>query len=357
VEHRFEHRGESAMSFCTSLVRASCALMLGLVITSAAWSDDPPNKEKQISDLEAKIKALSAELEKVKTDTKPEDKPVQGLPPQWTNAFSWRSIGPATMGGRITSLAVYPSDPSTYWVATASGGLLKTENNGTTFTHQFDKENTISIGDVCVAPSDKSIVWVGTGEANPRNSVSYGDGVYKSTDGGKTWKNMGLKATYQTGKVLIHPKDPNIVYVGSLGRCYGPNPERGVFKTTNGGESWEKILFQDENTGCIDMRMKPDDPETIIAAMWERKRDGFDSYVGERRRVGSIARPTAARNGRRLTRAFRRSRPVASASTGIKRIRTLFSRSWIQKRWVLVRLPLQAFTWACKAKTGMAGRN
>ena len=136
------------------------------------------------------------------------------------------------MGGRIVAFSVFEADPSTYWVATASGGLLKTTNNGVTFEHQFDHENTVSIGDVCVAPSDRNVVWVGTGEANPRNSVSYGDGVYKSTDGGKTWKNMGLKKSFQIGRIVIHPKDPNIVYVAALGRLYGPNEERGLYKTT-----------------------------------------------------------------------------------------------------------------------------
>lgn len=135
------------------------------------------------------------------------------------------SLGPATMGGRITALAVVEADPTTYWVATASGGLLKTVNNGVTFEHQFDRENTVSLGDVCVAPSDRNIVWVGTGENNPRNSVSYGDGVYKSTDGGKTWKHMGLKGSFQIGRLAIHPRDPNIVYVGALGSLYGPNPD------------------------------------------------------------------------------------------------------------------------------------
>ena len=114
------------------------------------------------------------------------------LPDAWAKAFTWRNIGPANMRGRITAISVYEADPSTYYVATASGGLAKTTNNGVTFEHQFDRESTVSIGDVCVAPSDKNIVWVGTGENNPRNSVSYGDGVYKSTDGGKKWKNMGL---------------------------------------------------------------------------------------------------------------------------------------------------------------------
>jgi hypothetical protein len=120
-------------------------------------------------------------------EAQPDGKGVAVLPAEWTKAMQWRNIGPANMSGRITAISVFEADPSTYWVATASGGLIKTTNNGVTFEHQFDKEATVSIGDVCVAPSNRNIVWVGAGEGNPRNSVSYGDGVYKSTNGGKTW--------------------------------------------------------------------------------------------------------------------------------------------------------------------------
>src|SRR5207302_9066965 len=120
-----------------------------------------------------------------------------GLPASWVEALHWRCIGPAAMGGRITDLAVYEADPTTFWVATAGGGLLKTANNGTTFEHQFDREGTVSIGAVAVAPSDRNVVWVGTGEGNPRNSVSYGDRVYKSTDGGKTWAHVGHETPFQ----------------------------------------------------------------------------------------------------------------------------------------------------------------
>src|SRR5262249_25116954 len=207
--------------------------------------------------------------------------PVAGaegpLPAEWVKSMPWRSTGPATMGGRITALAVYEAAPTCYYVATASGGLLKTVNNGITFEHQFDKEATVSIGDVCVAPSDRNIVWVGTGENNPRNSVSYGDGVYKSTDGGKTWKNMGLKQSFQIGRIVIQPKDPNILYVGALGRLYGPNEERGLYKTTNGGQSWDRILYVDNKTGVIDIQMHPQDPETLLVATYERERDLYDT--------------------------------------------------------------------------------
>ncbi|MBI1916309.1 MAG: PDZ domain-containing protein [Planctomycetes bacterium] len=198
------------------------------------------------------------------------------LPEGWGKVLTWRSIGPATMGGRIVALAVAETDPSTWWVATASGGLLKTTNNGITFEHQFDREKTVSLGDVAVAPSDPKLVWVGTGENNPRNSVSYGDGVYKSTDGGKTWKNRGLKKSFQIGRIAIHPTDPDVVYVGALGRLYGPSEERGLYKTADGGKTWNKVLSIDDKTGIIDLRMHPRDPETLIVATYERQRDGYD---------------------------------------------------------------------------------
>jgi photosystem II stability/assembly factor-like uncharacterized protein len=201
----------------------------------------------------------------------------------WVKALQWRSIGPANMGGRIVALSVFEDDPTTFWVATAGGGLLKTVNNGITFEHQFDREASVSIGDVCVAPSDRNVVWVGTGENNPRNSVSYGDGVYKSSDGGKTWKNVGLDRIYQVGRIAVHPKDPNTVYVGSLGRLWGPSEDRGLYKTTDGGTSWFKILTIDDKTGVIDLRMHPNDPETLLVATYERQRDGFDGNDPEKK--------------------------------------------------------------------------
>lgn len=239
------------------------------------------SREQQIADLERQIQDLTKKLEELRKESAPTPKQEEGLPANWVSGLKWRCIGPASMGGRIVALAVYEADPSTYWIATASGGLLKTTNNGTTFEHQFDREASVSLGDVCVAPSDPKIVWVGTGENNPRNSVSCGDGVYKSSDGGKSWKNMGLKKSFQIGRIAIHPKNPDIVYVGALGRLYGPSQERGLFKTTDGGKTWEKILFIDDKTGIIDVQMHPSDPETLLVAAWERQRDGFDSHRGE----------------------------------------------------------------------------
>ena len=199
------------------------------------------------------------------------------LPTSWVEKFNWRSIGPAVMGGRITDIAVYEADPTTYWVASASGGLLKTTNAGITFEHQFDHEATVSIGAVAVAQSDSNIVWVGTGEENPRNSVSWGDGVYKSTDGGKTWTNMGLRESFQIGAIAIDPTNANVVYVGALGRLWGPNEERGLFKTEDGGETWDKVLYVDEDTGVIDVDMHPTDPYTLLVATYQRRRDATDA--------------------------------------------------------------------------------
>ncbi|HLJ92201.1 MAG TPA: hypothetical protein VKU02_03315, partial [Gemmataceae bacterium] len=254
--------------------------LLSVMVLPGQSEEKSSPRQQQIADLEKQIQEMNKKLAELRKETNGATVAPTveaGLSPEWVKPLTWRSIGPAAMGGRIIALSIFEADPSTYWVATASGGLLKTVNNGITFEHQFDRENTVSIGDVCVAPSDRNIVWVGTGENNPRNSVSYGDGVYKSTDGGKTWKNMGLKKTFQTGRIKVHPKNPNIVYVGALGRLYGPNEERGLFKTTDDGATWQKILYVDDKTGIIDLAMHPTDPETLLVATYERQRDSYDT--------------------------------------------------------------------------------
>jgi photosystem II stability/assembly factor-like uncharacterized protein len=249
-----------------------------------ALQEAGPGDESAVADVPESEADTEKEAEK-EAEKKPAKKrkarkrrAVQGtLPTQWVAQLPWRSIGPANMGGRITDLAVHPEDSSCYWVATASGGLLKTSNNGVDYEHQFDHEAVASVGSVAVSTSNPDIVWVGTGEPNPRNSVSWGDGVYKSVDGGATWEHMGLEGTFQISTVLIDPLDPDIVWVGALGRLWGPNEERGLFKTGDGGVTWEKVLFIDEDTGVIDVQMHPNDRKTLLAATYVRRRDEFDT--------------------------------------------------------------------------------
>jgi S1-C subfamily serine protease/photosystem II stability/assembly factor-like uncharacterized protein len=267
---------------------ALAALFAAAVALPVSSQTQPPispeEKAKKLEELNKKMEELKKQLEDIKKaeskpTTTPAAKPVEGaVPAEASKKMLWRSIGPANMSGRITAISVNPADSTHYFAATASGGLLKTENNGITFTHCFDDQPVVSIGDVCIAPSDPKVVYVGTGEGNPRNSVSYGDGVYKSTDGGKSWTNVGLKKTFQIGKVIVHPKNADTVYVGALGRLYGNSEDRGLYKTTDGGKTWNKVLYVDDKTGVIDMVMDPSDPETLIVAMWERKRDGFDGF-------------------------------------------------------------------------------
>ena len=191
--------------------------------------------------------------------------------------LSWRNLGPANPVGRVTDIEVPTGEPSTWYVGTAGGGVFKTTNAGTTWTNVFDKTGNVSIGDVATAPGHPELVWVGTGEENARNSVQWGNGVYKSTDGGASWQYVGLAESFQVGHIAIHPTDPDIVYVAALGRLWGDNDERGVYRTNDGGQSWEQVLFLDDRTGCIDVRIDPERPETVYACMFERQRDAFDS--------------------------------------------------------------------------------
>tara|TARA_Y100001933_G_scaffold259359_1_gene309056 strand:+ start:70983 stop:74216 length:3234 start_codon:yes stop_codon:yes gene_type:complete len=184
-----------------------------------------------------------------------------------------RNIGPAGMSGRVTAIDVVTSNPDVMYVGTASGGLWKSTSGGIKWDPIFDKEATASIGAVAIQQSNPSVIWVGTGEGNPRNSLNGGYGIYKSLDGGKSWKSMGLEKTRHIHRVIIDPMDPNTVYVGAIGSPWGEHPERGVFKTTNGGETWEKILFVNNKTGVADLVMDPTNPNKLFAAMWEHKRD------------------------------------------------------------------------------------
>ena len=189
--------------------------------------------------------------------------------------LEYRGIGPALMGGRIADLAVVESKPQVFYVGTGTGGVWKTVNHGTSWTPLFDDQPTSSIGDVTVDQSNPNLVWVGTGEPQNRQSSGWGNGVYRSTDAGNTWRHMGLEGTKHVGRILIHPRNPDVVYVAAVGDLWGPNEERGVYRTKDGGETWENVLHIDENTGAIDLAMDPGDPNTIFAAMYQRRRTGW----------------------------------------------------------------------------------
>ena len=184
-----------------------------------------------------------------------------------------RNIGPGGMSGRVTAIDVVTTNPDVMYVGTASGGLWKSNSGGITWEPIFEKELTASIGAVEIQQSNPSVIWVGTGEGNPRNSLNGGFGVYKSLDGGKTWMAMGLEKTRHIHRIIVDPTNPDVVYVGAIGSPWGEHPERGVFKTTDGGKTWNNILFANNKTGVADLIMDPTNPNKLIAAMWEHKRD------------------------------------------------------------------------------------
>ncbi|NRB61761.1 MAG: hypothetical protein HRU40_01805 [Saprospiraceae bacterium] len=204
----------------------------------------------------------------------------QPLTSETFNGLYIRNIGPAAMSGRIVDLAVVEQDMKTFYVASATGGVWKTTNNGTTFNPVFENEATHSVGDVAVHQVHPHHVWVGTGERANRQSSSWGDGVYKSTDGGESWTNMGLKETHHIGRIVVHPQDTNTVYVAGMGHLWGPNEERGLYKTTDGGVSWDKILYIDDETGVVDIAMDPSDPEILYTATYQRQRRPFGFHGG-----------------------------------------------------------------------------
>ena len=188
------------------------------------------------------------------------------------SGLKWRALGPAIASGRVGDIVVDPRDRFHWYVAVCSGGVWETHNAGVTFAPIFDDQGSYSIGCLALAPSNPNIVWVGTGENNSQRSVSYGDGVYRSLDGGKSWQNMGLKRSLHVGRIVIHPTDPDIVWVAAMGPLWGPGGDRGVYKTVDGGENWELVLEIDENTGVVDLVADPRDPDVLYAASYQRRR-------------------------------------------------------------------------------------
>ena len=233
-------------------------------------------------------------------------------------AFGVRHVGPAVTGGRIHDVEALPHDPSTIYVATASGGLWKSVNRGITWANLWEHMPTSTFGDLAIAPSDPDILYAGTGEQQNRQSTSWGNGVYRSDDAGATWRHLGLEGTLHTGRVQVHPTDPDIVYVAALGNLWRSTPDRGVYRSRDGGQSWDKVLFVDDHTGAIDLVIDPSNPETLYAAMYQRQRrawgfngggpgsgvykttDGGDSWrelvdglpEGDKGRIGIALAPT-----------------------------------------------------------------
>jgi photosystem II stability/assembly factor-like uncharacterized protein len=192
----------------------------------------------------------------------------QQVEPSTYGRLKWRLVGPFR-GGRVITVAGVPSQPNTYYFGAVAGGVWKTMDGGNTWDPLFEKQSVSSIGAIAISDSDPNVIYAGTGEACIRGNISHGDGVYKSTDAGKTWTNVGLRDTRYIGDVIIHPTDPNTVYVAALGHAYGPNAERGVFRTRDGGKTWEKVLYLDDRTGAIDIVFDPKNPHVLFAAMWE----------------------------------------------------------------------------------------
>ncbi|MDH3222124.1 MAG: hypothetical protein OEO23_00300 [Gemmatimonadota bacterium] len=204
----------------------------------------------------------------------------QGLTTAHLDGIRARNIGPAAMSGRIVDLAVVEADPIKFYVASATGGVFKTSDNGITLVPVFENEGTHSVGAIAVHQRDTSVVWVGTGERANRQSSSWGDGVYKSTNGGETWRHMGLPDSKHIGRIALHPEDPDIVYVAAIGHLWGPNEERGLYKSTDGGESWTRVLGGDPDTGAVDVILNPHHPDEIYASMYQRRRRGWGFHGG-----------------------------------------------------------------------------
>ncbi len=214
---------------------------------------------------------------KKKNDDKKEEAKVDA---SLFSGLKWRSIGPAFTSGRIADFAVDPNNFSTYYVAVASGHIWKTTNNGTSFKPIFDNYGAYSIGCLAMDPNNSNVIWVGTGENNHQRALGYGNGVYKSVDGGKSWKNMGLKKSMQIGEILIDPRNSNVVYVAAEGSAWGPGGQRGVYKTTDGGVSWDSVLYISENTGVANLSFESGNPDVIYAGAEQRRRRQFTKIGG-----------------------------------------------------------------------------
>ena len=201
---------------------------------------------------------------------------AQSFSPQAYAGLQWRNIGPYR-GGRTVAAAGIPTQPNVFYIGVNNGGVWKTDDFGLTWKPLFDEQPTGSIGALAIAPSDPNVIYAGSGEGLQRPDLSVGDGLYKSSDAGKTWRHLGLRDAQQIPAILVDPRDPNTVYVAALGHPYGPNAERGVFKSSDGGATWKKVLYKDDRTGAIDLAMDPRNPRKLYAVLWQAQQGPWEN--------------------------------------------------------------------------------
>jgi photosystem II stability/assembly factor-like uncharacterized protein len=245
----------------------------------SAQDKDADKKPQAAQEASTKGKSKKDQKKEEKTPAPAAEK-KGGMTSDTFSGFKFRSIGPAVASGRVMSIAVNPKNKFEYYVGVASGGVWKTVNDGTTWTPVFDDQGSFSIGWVALDPNDASVVWVGTGESNSQRSVDYGDGIYRSDDGGKNWENLGLKKSEHIGRVVIDPRDSKVVYVAAEGPLWGAGGDRGLYKTADGGKNWKAVLTISENTGVVDVALDPANPDIIYAAAYQRRRHVFTLIDG-----------------------------------------------------------------------------
>ena len=214
------------------------------------------------------------------SETRQDQTPASSVPQELLGAVRWRCIGPPR-GGRVVAVTGDPVNPFVFYFGACAGGVWKTTDGGTYWENVSDGYfNTASVGAITVAGSDPNVIYAGMGESCIRGDVTYGDGVYRSTDGGRTWTNMGLSDTRHIARVRVHPANPDLVYVAALGHAYGPNEERGVFRSKDGGNTWERVLFRSENAGAVDLSLDPNNPRVLYASIWETRRTPWSLISG-----------------------------------------------------------------------------
>jgi photosystem II stability/assembly factor-like uncharacterized protein len=266
----------------------TAATLIGLASCLPLLAQEEEVRPSQPSDSPAAAASPSAAATTPPLSSAVTPSPAPSGPPQLTDvlfkSLKARSIGPAVMGGRVSDIAIDPRNPFIFYVGLAHGGVFKTGDNGVSFDPIFDKQPALSIGAVAVAPSDSDVVWVGSGEANDRNSSGWGNGVYRTTDGGENWQNVGLKDSRAIGRIVVHPKNPDITYVAASGHLWVDGGDRGLFKTTDGGKTWKLVLQapapQNGRAGCCDVALDPSNPEIVYAALYARRRTPWSFTAG-----------------------------------------------------------------------------